>query len=254
MKIISQETIKPSSPTPPHLKNHVLSLVDNYTPAIPVPFVFFYKNYNDGDINILKKSLSQCLTQYYPFPGRISSPSASHIECNDEGVEFLEVSHDSRLEDIIHMKEHDERLYKLLPNVGENFPNLVEVQLNHFTDGGVAVAVSILHKVADGFAIATFINQWAKVTRGGLLFEPNFFISSTNHNIVKLPDVVPNNTPEVKYVNRSFVFPNSKLNELKKKVMSSMGLAVMSPPLTRIEVLTSLIYKCSAATTKSGMI
>ncbi|KAI7746089.1 hypothetical protein M8C21_024654, partial [Ambrosia artemisiifolia] len=175
MHIISQETIKPSSLTPSHLKTHVLTLVDNYTPAIPVPFVFFYKNYNDGDINILKKFLS---------------PSMSHIDCNYEGVEFLEASHDSWLEDFI---LNDESLHELVPNVGENFSNLAGVQLNHFKGGGVAVGISISHKAADGFAIATFINQWGKVTRGESPFKPNFITSSISHiNNVKPPKVVSN--------------------------------------------------------------
>ncbi|KAL8259748.1 hypothetical protein R6Q59_027701 [Mikania micrantha] len=86
MKIISQETIKPSSPTPSHLKTHVLSLVDNFSLHVPVPFIFFYKNYKDGDISNLKKSLSLCLTQYYPFAGRFLDPNACCYKDFDTSV------------------------------------------------------------------------------------------------------------------------------------------------------------------------
>ncbi|KAJ0511346.1 putative vinorine synthase [Helianthus annuus] len=246
MKIISQETIKPSSPTPPHLKTHVLSLLDNYMPHAPVPFIFFYRNYNNGDINILKKSLSRCLTQYYPFAGRILSPFGGHIDCNDEGVEFLEAYHDSRLDDYIRKEANHESLRELHPNV--SITNMVAVQLNHFTGGGVAVAVSISHKLVDGFTMATFINQWAKVTRGGSSFKPYFLTPPTSYNNVERPEITISH--EAKHVTKSFVFPNSKINRLQEKVMNSMGIT-----LSRVEVLTSLLFKCSvdAATTKSGL-
>ncbi|KAJ0489422.1 putative deacetylvindoline O-acetyltransferase [Helianthus annuus] len=253
--IISQETIKPSSPTP-HPKTHVLPLVDSINPHHHMPFVFFYKNYNYGDINILKKSLSQCLTQYYPFAGRLLSPFAGHIDCTDEGVEFVEVSHDSRLDDFILKKEEGKSLRQLLPNISQTSPNLVEIQLNHFTGGGVAMVVSTSHKVADAFTMLTFVRQWAAVTRGGSPIKPYFISSPTSHNNVKMPDVAYKTISEVKYATRRLVFPNSKLNELKKKVIS-MGISVTNPPSngpSRVEVLTSLIFKCAvdAATTNTG--
>ncbi|KAD3337424.1 hypothetical protein E3N88_32944 [Mikania micrantha] len=243
MKIISQETIKPSSPTPSHLKTHVISLIDNNIPHSPVPFIFFYNNYEDGDINNLKKSLSLCLTQYYPFAGRFLVPNAGQIDCNDEGVAFLEVAHETRLDDFILENENDESIRQLLPDFDKNRSSLIHVQLNHFTGGGVALVVSISHKAA----------------RGGSPFKPRFYTSPTSHNdVVELFE--PKSTNEetthevVKFVLKSFVFPNSKLNDLKKEVLRSMGMGVRNPDLTRVEVLTSLLFKCAidAATTRSG--
>ncbi|PWA43012.1 Chloramphenicol acetyltransferase-like domain-containing protein [Artemisia annua] len=254
--IISQETIKPSSPTPPHLKSYNLSLVDHLAPNIHMPLIFFYQNYNNRDIIVLKKSLSECLTQYYPFAGRLLTPSAPDIECKDHGVEFLEASIDYRLHDFILNKEQDETLDKLIPNelgmaTNKTSPNMVEVQLNHFTCGGVALAVAISHKVADAFTMANFINHWASVARGGSPINPNFLAHSLSNH--KLPEFTFRGAFEVKqYATRRFVFPDSKLNELKNKVNESSTTPV-NP--TRVESLTSLIYKCAvgaAATTKSG--
>ncbi|KAL8214417.1 hypothetical protein R6Q57_003866 [Mikania cordata] len=227
-------------------------------PHSPVPFIFFYKNYEDGDINNLKKSLSLCLTQYYPFAGRFLVPNASQIDCNDEGVAFLEVAHETRLDDFILENENDESIRQLLPDFDKNRSSLIHVQLNHFTGGGVALVVSISHKVADGFTVITFINQWAKAARGGSPLKPIFYTSPTRHNdVVDLPE--PKSTNEetthevVKFVLKSFVFPNSKLNDLKREVLRSMGMGATSPDLTRVEVLTSLLFKCAidAATTRS---
>lgn len=81
-RIISQETIKPSFPTPSQIKIYNPSTHDQFTPNMPMSLVFFYKNCNNnnGDINILKKSLSQSLSQYYPLAGRFLTQSAGHID------------------------------------------------------------------------------------------------------------------------------------------------------------------------------
>lgn len=42
LRIISKEVIKPSSPTPHHLKTHKLSLLDQLAPDIYLPIVLFY--------------------------------------------------------------------------------------------------------------------------------------------------------------------------------------------------------------------
>ncbi|KAL7609897.1 hypothetical protein Lser_V15G13957 [Lactuca serriola] len=253
--IISQETIRPSSPTPPHLKTHNLSLLDQFAPNMHTSLVFFYRNYKNGDNNILKQSLSKCLTQYYPFAGRIPTPFLPYINCNDEGVEFLEAFIDSPMDDFIHKNEQNETLDQLFPyglscTLRASCPKLLDVQLNHFAGGGAAVAVSMSHRLADGGTFSNFINHWATVTRCQPPVNPSFISSSTSNNI-RLPKFIVKDLDKVKYATRIFVFPNSKLNELKKKVIAT-GKAPMKP--SRVEVLTSLLFKhaMSAAETNSG--
>nr|GFB64762.1 acylsugar acyltransferase 3-like [Tanacetum cinerariifolium] len=111
--IVSREIMKPSSPTPSHLKTYNLSMFDQLAPDAYVPLVIFYPNYSNIDLNSrlklldMKKSLSQTLTQYYPFA----------------------------------------------------------VQVNQFACGGIAVAVSLSHKIADGSSLCNFFNDWAVMTR-----------------------------------------------------------------------------------------
>ncbi|KAK9052231.1 hypothetical protein SSX86_028859 [Deinandra increscens subsp. villosa] len=252
--IISKETIKPSSPTPPHLKTHHLSMIDHLTPNVHMPWVFFYKNYTKGDINILKKSLSQCVTHYYPFAGRLLGPDATHIDCNDEGVEFVEASIDSRIDDFIFKKDQDETFDQLIPNalgcaVNKTSANMVAVQLSYFTCGGAALAVSVSHKAGDGFTMGSFVNDWSILTRGGSPIIHGFFPSTMSN--FKIPEFLLVEGPKVKCVTRKYVFPNSKLNELKNKI-NTMGTSPMNP--TRVESLTSLLFKRAeaAATAKSG--
>ncbi|KAD3642321.1 hypothetical protein E3N88_31545 [Mikania micrantha] len=251
--IISQETIKPSSPTPSHLKTHNLSFIDYLSPNIHMPLILFYKNFNNNNnINILKKSLSHSLTQYYPFAGRLHAPD--YIDCNDEGVEFLEASVHSRLDDFILKEDQDETLDQLIPNalgcaVNKTSPHMVAVQLSHFTCGGVSVAVSVSHKAADAFTMVNFVNHWATLTRGELPINPRFFSSPSMSNF-KIPELSQVETPQqVKYANRRFVFPNSKLNELKNKI-NAIGASPLDP--TRVESLTTLLFKCAATITGSS--
>ncbi|GKC88449.1 acylsugar acyltransferase 3-like protein [Tanacetum coccineum] len=128
---------------------------------------------------------------------------------------------------------------------------MVEVHLNHFAYGGVALAVATSHKVADALTMANFINHWATVARGGSPIKPTILSHSLSN--AKLPKFTFRETSEVKqYATRRFMFPDSKLNELKNKVN---GLSTNPVNPTRSESLTSLIFKCAveaAATTKSG--
>ncbi|KAD3642271.1 hypothetical protein R6Q59_004886 [Mikania micrantha] len=252
--IISQETIKPSYPTPSHLRTHNLSLADHIAPNVHLPLIFFYKSYKNADINTLKKSLSQTLTQYYPFAGRLHSPSAPHIDCNGEGVEFLEALSDSRLDEFVLNKEQDQTLNQLIPNslgcaVNKTSPVMVQVQLNRFTCGGAALALSISHKAGDGFTVVNFINHWASVARGGSPINPTFFPSSTSN--IQVPEFDFQGINNAKYVTKRFIFHNSKLMELKNLV-NGLGMTPINP--TRVEVLSSLLFKSAvgATTTISG--
>lgn len=87
MEVIARETIKPSSPTPSHLEIYPLSFIDHLCPPNYIPLIFFYQNQSfQPDINgetstifklckertkMLKESLSQVLSMYYPFTGRV---------------------------------------------------------------------------------------------------------------------------------------------------------------------------------------
>ncbi|KAL4569493.1 hypothetical protein LXL04_025132 [Taraxacum kok-saghyz] len=240
--------LRPSSPTPPHIKTHNITLLDQFAPDMHSAIVFFYRNYKNGDTNILKKSLSQSLVKLCPIAGRLQTPPAPYINCNDKEVEFLEASNDGQLDDFIHINVQDKTMDQLFPHGLSNTaryscPKLLEVQLNHFTGGGAAVALSVSHKLADGATIANFMNHWSTITRGGHQKTHGSFHPPIKFEI--------KNKNKVKYVTRRFVFPNSKISELRNKV-NAMGTSPSNP--SRVEVLTSLLFKhvVSAASTNSG--
>ncbi|KAI3740503.1 hypothetical protein L2E82_30962 [Cichorium intybus] len=231
-----------------------------------------YQSANDKTLE-LKKSLSHTLSQYYPYAGRLARAFPTHVECNDEGVEFTEASNDSPLTDFLQHSKHED-LDQLFPddliwfnpnrkghNNENKFNKPLSIQVNHFSCGGVAVAASLSHKIADGSSLLNFMNHWATVTRS-LSGEPRDLSHINPHFIpyqirnVSLPRNLPDK-PQGEYIARSFMFPNSKINDLKAKITSltkESGEPIMNP--TRVEALTWLLHKCAVAAaskTNSGI-
>ncbi|KAF5775201.1 putative deacetylvindoline O-acetyltransferase [Helianthus annuus] len=263
--IISRDIIKPANPTPSHLNTYNLSDIDVSVEKIYLPMLLLYPNNDSCSLTsqekatVLKNSLSQSLTKYYHFAGRLPTHTTPYVDCNDEGVVFLEAQNNSKLDDLQLSSAQDGNIDNLFPDdmVCYKSPrntNLVGVQLNHFACGGVGLAVSMSHLVGDGCTLGSFVNHWASVACYGstdhkevLPLNPHFIhVPRTNSLLSKAPVM---NAVGSTRVMRKFVFPNSKLSDLKKVVASSIN----DNP-TWVEVLTSLLYKTAlaAATTNSG--
>ncbi|KAM7480930.1 hypothetical protein LguiB_005513 [Lonicera macranthoides] len=106
------ETIRPASPTPSHLKRYNLSPMDQVTPRIYMPIVFNYPNHVPSSLkdvadksSQLKSSLSEILTHYYPFGGRLRC--GAYVDCNDKGVEFQEANIKCGLSEILEKPENE---------------------------------------------------------------------------------------------------------------------------------------------------
>ncbi|KAL3350292.1 hypothetical protein AABB24_023003 [Solanum stoloniferum] len=94
IKIQLRKMVKPSTPTPNHLRTLKLSLFDQSAPHIFVPILFHYLPNSERitdqiRCDKLQKSLAQTLTKFYPLAGRFSKDDTS-IHCNDQGVEYVE--------------------------------------------------------------------------------------------------------------------------------------------------------------------
>ncbi|KAK9732777.1 hypothetical protein RND81_04G021200 [Saponaria officinalis] len=164
VKIISSETIKPSSPTPSHLRKYTLSLLDQkYTPIV-VPAILFYERPQGVaplDMDRLRTCLSQTLTAFYPLAGRAESRDV--IICNDEGIPFVEAHVDCELSSVV------KSLSSLGSDLRSFYPprdGLLEggiqfaIQMNVFSCGGFAFAWYCTHNVTDGTSTANFFRYW----------------------------------------------------------------------------------------------
>ncbi|CAK9172788.1 unnamed protein product [Ilex paraguariensis] len=94
----------------------------------------------------LKQTLSETLTRFYPFAGEVQDDL--QIDCNDEGVYYVEAQVDEHLTDFLR-KPDIKSLHMLLPfdpNSMEyiSTPYVVRIQVNIFNCGGVAISMCTL--------------------------------------------------------------------------------------------------------------
>ncbi|CAL9016673.1 unnamed protein product [Prunus brigantina] len=254
VEIIQRQTVKPSSPTPHHLRNYKLSTLDQIAPQTYIPILLFYPNAADATSNNvmatnercqhLMQSLAKTLTHFYPSAGRIKGDAM--IECNDDGAEFVEARVKCSLSEIF---EHPDAvmLRRFLPVEPESREagtgTLLLVQVNLFECGGMAIGFSISHKFGDAATLSTFINCWTAAAhdQSNMSMLPKFGAASlfsplNFSNSEPLPSV---EVDKEKFITRRFVFDASKIAALQSKVTSSVV-----PKPTRVEAASALIWKC----------
>ncbi|MBA0586565.1 acetyl-CoA-benzylalcohol acetyltransferase [Gossypium raimondii] len=241
VQIQTRKLIKPSSPTPLHLRELKLSCFDQIAPPAFGSFIFFFKAPINGHQTLkkLESSLSDVLTKFYPFAGRFIQ-DRNAIDCNDQGAEYLEARVSVSLNQFI-LEELDVKLVNLLvpyPNELVFTPTILAVQINEFDCGGLAIGTSFSHKFADGFTIFGFMNGWATCCRIGvdavkcLSFETESLLPDGFKPTYKIP--VPDDNLDT-LITKRFIFTASTIAALKAKV----GVGQFS----RAQLLIALIWK-----------
>ncbi|KAG6783589.1 hypothetical protein POTOM_009245 [Populus tomentosa] len=232
VQIISKQNVRPSSPTPPHLRNFKLSLLDQLIPVPYAPLLLYYPmNDNSGASNldvpkrlgVLKKSLSETLTHFYPLAGKIKDELS--IDCNDEGAYYVEAQVNCHLSEFLRQPDlllgHQFFPCELLPKAVTHVANF---QVNVFECGGVAIGICISHRILDGAALSTFLKAWSATARGSkeAIIYPEFISSS--------------------------LFPANDLrlrDSAAPQRAQAASLGVKCP--TRVEVVSSFLWKCFMA-------
>ncbi|KAL8097388.1 acyltransferase-like [Apium graveolens] len=265
----SRTNVKPASPTPLKFKDYNIPSHDLLMPDFCIPLILLYPNPQLSNpsasktaiINLLKKTLSETLSEYYPFAGRLSS-SGSHVDCNDEGIHFLEAQIACSLSEILEknpVRDEKEGYGHLFPpgSIWHNVSysrNLMAVQLNHFSCGGIAIAVILSHRVADGLTLMSFVSYWARLSRNlndqeKLVHRSPCFVhelllpQSGNHNLTATQFVAP----EKNWITTEIVFPHSKVDKLKAELEmqdEQQGI-IINKNYTRNELVTALLYRCA---------
>uniref|UniRef100_A0A1J3EXN1 Vinorine synthase n=1 Tax=Noccaea caerulescens TaxID=107243 RepID=A0A1J3EXN1_NOCCA len=253
--VISRDIIKPSSPTPNHLKNFKLSLLEQLGPTIFGPMVFLYSGNNNGteQLQKLKKSLSETLTHFYPLAGRLNGNTS--IDCNDSGADFLETKANSPLSSLLQEPSSD-ILQQLIPTPVDSIEartKLLLAQASFFECGGMAIGVCISHKLADATSIGLFMKSWAAISsRGSIkpvgypvfdtakIFPPGNFSETSPAPVVE-PEIMMDRT-----LSKRFVFDSSSIQALQAKASS---FEVNQP--TRVEAVSALIWKSAMRATRT---
>lgn len=250
VSIISRDIIKPSSPTPQALKCFKLSLLDQLAPAAFVPMIMYFAPTADSNlknqerIDLLKKSLSQTLTLFYPLAGRLKENL--FIECNDEGVDFVEARVNCPLLDILRRPEADDLDQFLpkeyhVPELASSLESQVAVQINIFSCGGMAIGTCISHKLVDGITHTSLINLWASMARGSDKYLSPIFVGSHLFPPRDLSGLLPAlDVPKSKTITKRFVFDLSKVAAFRERVFGNSSARNLP---SRVEIVSALIWK-----------
>lgn len=253
VELISTETVKPSSPTPDHLRHYQLSFLDQISPPIFMPLLFFYeKPHEDKDaiFNHLKKSLSDTLTGFYPLAGRIKENL--FIECNDGGIPYVQAKVNCELSKV--MEEPNPGQHnKLLPfKLDELNDLLLAVQVNLFDCGGIAVAICISHKVGDALSYFMLVNSWAATGRGDTDIKWPRFDSAQLFPPKNISGFEPSTgITKEEVVTKRFVFSASSIAELRDKYSEKANAENPTRP-TRVEALSAFIWTRFMESTQSN--
>lgn len=266
IQIKQSSLVKPAGETPK--KSLWISNLDLLVAPMHFPTVYFYKpNKSDVSSNffeaqVLKEALSKALVLFYPVAGRLGSNENGRIEiqCNGEGVLFVEAETDIAIDDFKDFTPSLE-FRKLVPNPAvdqsgkvSSYPLLV-LQVTHFKCRGIALGVGWHHTLADGLSALHFISTWASIARGDTAITPPLLDrtllgaqvppSPKFHHIEYDPPPLLNNpTPPSEFENIStatFYFTLEQLNTLKAKSKKDDE----TTKFTTYEALAAHIWRCA---------
>ncbi|XVE89228.1 hypothetical protein DITRI_Ditri19aG0133800 [Diplodiscus trichospermus] len=149
-----------------------LSNLDLLLPPVDVGVFFCYKKHEAwGDnvsfgsmVSVLKKAMAQALVSYYAFAGEVVPNTVGEPElvCNNRGVDFIEAYADVELQNL-DLHNPDESIEgKLVPNKKQG---VLSVQATELECGGLVVACTFDHRIADACSANMFLVSWAEMAR-----------------------------------------------------------------------------------------
>ncbi|KAF4360596.1 hypothetical protein F8388_017622 [Cannabis sativa] len=272
--------VKPAEPTWKGCK--CLSEWDQTGTITHVPTIYFYRPPQDwvklGDkiAATLKQSLSRALVPFYPLAGRLRRlPSGNRLElnCNAEGVEFVEAECNLKLDelgDLSCSSEHNYHDLHLTPLVDYTRPihelPLLLAQLTRFACGGVSLGLTISHAVVDGPSALHFISEWASLSRGEPIktmpfLDREFLIREVDDGDVSdgelscldhfplLIEKSDNLEEKKKEVTPAFLkVTKEQLEKLKR--LANKGRVSETRPYSRYEMLAAHIWRCACKARK----
>ncbi|KAI3965618.1 hypothetical protein MKX01_010575 [Papaver californicum] len=187
IKVKESTMVRPAKETP--RLNLWNANIDLLVLRLHTPSVYFYRPNgasNFFDSTVLKEALSKVLVPFYPVAGRLRRDENGRVEidCNREGVLFVEAETTSVIDDFGDFAPTLE-LRQLIPTVNysghiSSYPLLV-LQVTRFKCGGVSLGVGMEHHLADGASGLHFFNTWSDMARGLNLTIPPFINRTLLH-------------------------------------------------------------------------
>ncbi|KAK8618564.1 hypothetical protein V6N13_132552 [Hibiscus sabdariffa] len=273
VEIISRENLKPSLPTPDHLRTYKLCLFDQLASPAYIPITLFYsaRDENPGrKTGQLKESLSKILTHYYPFAGRLAGDGLT-VDCNDDGAIFIEARVSCEMSFVVDEPDN-EVLLRLLPfspyrrhdparssAAADDDLVIIGVQVNYFACGGVAISFCISHVAADGAAAAGFVETWARFACGsasaadGVVYDcGSRFPPQDLSDFLRVMDPIDEkmymSLPKEDVIPKKFRFEGHKIATLRNEIRDESRRYNPS----RVEAVMALIWEALIAATTTS--
>ncbi|KAJ0021420.1 hypothetical protein Pint_32410 [Pistacia integerrima] len=154
------------------LQDHWLpfSNLDLLLPPVDVSVFFCYHNPSlqsmtfASMVAILKRALAQTLVSYYALAGEVVPNPFGEPEllCNNRGVDFVEAFANVELSEL-NLYNPDESIEgKLVPNKKNG---VLSIQATELNCGGLVMACTFDHRIADAYSINMFLVSWAELAQ-----------------------------------------------------------------------------------------
>ncbi|XP_015897302.3 alcohol acyl transferase 1 allele RGa-like [Ziziphus jujuba] len=264
VKRCEPELIVPSKPTPHEVKK--LSDVDNQKGLrVQIFAVWFFKK-NDSPsmegkdpVKVIREALGKALVYYYPLAGRLKEDSNGKlmVDCNAQGVCFIEADADVKLEQLGHTVIQPPFPY--LQEVLYHVPGsdkvidgpLWLIQVTRLRCGGFIVATRHNHTMVDAFGAGQFMNAVGEMARGAQ--HPSVLpvwhreildaqkpprVTRIHHEYQRDIDDAKLDIDMKNLAHLSFVFGPDQINAIRKHLPPHLATC------SRFELITACIWKC----------
>uniref|UniRef100_A0A0D6QVS0 Uncharacterized protein n=2 Tax=Araucaria cunninghamii TaxID=56994 RepID=A0A0D6QVS0_ARACU len=183
LKVSKISAVAPAIPT--SRQRIFLSILDFwFLPFRNVQRLFFYRISAEDEYSLvvdrLRESLSSVLVYFYPLAGRIDNGESGRpaIDCNDDGVEFVEASIDMPFQllerDGFERRPFFQTLVRVAnPLLHQNYtPPVLSIQVTAFEGSGICIGTTLHHAIADGNSFWHFMKSWVECSRGLPVSKP----------------------------------------------------------------------------------
>ncbi|XP_042047244.1 pelargonidin 3-O-(6-caffeoylglucoside) 5-O-(6-O-malonylglucoside) 4'''-malonyltransferase-like [Salvia splendens] len=217
INIVRRKLIKPCTPTPQNLKSYKLSFKDELSRPSNVGVVLFYQSKPTKPANVLEESLSGILPRVISRHFLVVYPLAV------ADVDDVEVD-------------------DLVPRRGDRFAGptdpLLSVQITELVKcGGLAVGVSVSHRIFDASSIGTFIAAWSNASKnlggkkGSVLFPPLILICCFL--------IIKSKNMQLKY----YKFGKESITNLRSKLNTKQGIINSQKIFSKVRLISAVIAK-----------
>ncbi|KAM1033963.1 hypothetical protein ACFX2A_038276 [Malus domestica] len=267
VKRLQPELIIPAKPTPRETK-FLSDIDDQEGMRFQLPIIMCYKdnpslNENRNPVKTIREALSRALVYYYPLAGRLrEGPDRKlMVDCNGEGILFVEASANVTLEQLGDKilppcPLLEEFLFNFLGSDGIIGCPLLLVQVTRLTCGGFILALRLNHTMCDAPGFLQFLTAVAEMARGVIhapsilpMWERELLFARDPPRITcahhEYEDVIDHSDGSCAYSNqsnmvqRSFYFGAKEMRVLRKQIPPHL-----ISTFSTFDLITACLWKC----------